>query len=58
MEELIFGAAAEQPLGRFVEPFGDVVYHSRGAIPRRASEFVLQKSSRSAADENRTREKA
>lgn len=41
MEVLIFGTTPEQPLGGFVEAFGDMVYHARATIPGRAFEFLL-----------------
>ena len=55
-EKLKFGSAPEQPLGRFVEPFGDMIQHGGGAVLWRAVEFLFQKFPSSAADENRTRE--
>ena len=55
-EKLEFGSAPEQSLGRFVELFGDMIQHGGGAVLWRAVEFLFQKVSSSAADENRTRE--
>ena len=57
MEILGFGSGPEQPLGRFVEFFGDMVEHAGRTVLRRTSEFLFQKLPRSAADENGTREK-
>lgn len=54
---LVFGPNPEQPLGCFVEAFGDMVQHGRGTIPGRPLEFLLQKFPCSAADENGAREK-
>jgi hypothetical protein len=56
-EVLVFGIAPEQPFGGFIESFGDMVQHGRGAIPGRALEFLFQKFPCPAADEYRTREK-
>jgi len=56
IEKLSFGSTPEQPLGRFVEFFGDMVQHGGSAVLWRAFEFVFQKFPGSAADENRTRE--
>ena len=53
---LNFGPFAEQPFGRFVKPFGDVIQHSRSAVLRRTVKPLFQKFSSSAADKNRTRE--
>lgn len=55
-EELNFASIAEQPLGRFIESFGDMVQHCGGTVLGRALEFLFQESPGSAADKNRTRE--
>jgi hypothetical protein len=55
-EKLDFGSIPEQSLGRLIEPFGDVIQHGGIAVLLRAAEFVFQKLSSSAADENRTGE--
>ena len=53
---LNFCPFTEQPFGRFVKPFGDVIQHSRSAVLRRTAKPLFQKFSSSAADKNRTRE--
>lgn len=48
---VIFSPTPERPLG-FIEAFGNVVQHCGGAVSRRGFEFLSQKVSCSAADEN------
>ena len=51
MKELIFGSGPEQPLGRLIKPFGDMVQNGRSVVPWRAFKLVFQKFPGSAADE-------
>lgn len=56
MEKLNFRFIPEQPLGRFIEPFSDMIQHGGVTVLRGPFESFLQKPPGSAADEDRTRE--